>query len=316
MTDQNGKRHPPGSNLPAALTTFMGVLTLKSKSRPPFWRSWLMAILLFTGTARAADLPSGPTGWIEPLEAAHIDWTAALVIATGTLPCDTSTNGVNPLDAARQQARSRLATALMAVQVDARRRIGDLAEADSPLAALLAELTAAAQVIDETCPPQGPASATVALPMTGALSQIVLPEDLREVQPVQPVGAPVASATPEDRRTGLLVDARGTDLHPAMVLTIRDENGVEVFGPAFVSREFAVQSGMCGYLTDLEAARREARIGENPLLIKALRSAGPSRTELIVTRSDAAALHGVSAHLAFLRTCQVVVVLDPPPVKK
>ena len=275
-----------------------------------------MAIFLIAGSAMAADLPPAASGWIEPLEAARIDWTAARVIATATLPSDASTDGATPLDAARQQARSNLATALMAVQVDARRRIGDLAEADAPLAARLAELTAAAQVIDETDPSQGPASATVALPMTGTLSQMVLPADLREVQPVQPVGAPVASVAPEGRRTGLLVDARGTDLHPAMVLTIRDENGVEVFGPAFVSREFAVQSGMCAYLTDLEAARREARIGENPLLIKALRSAGPSRTELIVTRSDAAALHGVSAHLAFLRTCQVVVVLDPPPAKK
>ena len=255
----------------------------------------------------SADLPSGPTGWIESLEAARIDWTAALVIATGTHSADASSGAGAMLDAARQKARSSLAAALMAVQVDARRRIADLAAADPILAARLAELSAAARVIDEACPSQGPTSATVALPLTGPLSQLVLPADLREVQPVQPVGAPLASALPEDGRTGLLVDARGTDLHPAMVLTIRDENGVEVFGPAFVSREFAVQSGMCAFLT----------VGQNPLVIKALRSTGPSRTELIVTRSDAAILHGVSAHLAFLRACRVVVVLDPPsPLKK
>ncbi len=268
----------------------------------------LMAALVLVCIAGPANLQGQPGGWIESAEAARIDWTAALVIATGT-----HCRGANALNAARQAARSSLARAVMAVQVDGRRRIADLAEGNPGLAARLAELAAGARVIDETAPSDGPASATVALSLTGALSKLVLPQELREVQPVQPVGAAALSAAPEEGRSGLLVDARGTDLRPAMVLTIRDENGVEVFGPAFVSREFAVQSGMCVYLTDFEAARREARLGKNPLVIRALRSAGPRRTELIVTRTDAAALHGASTHLAFLRTCRVVVVLDPPP---
>jgi hypothetical protein len=68
---------------------------------------------------------------------------------------------------------------------------------------------------------------------------------------------------------------------------------------------------MCRFMTDLEATRREARIGERPLTIKALRSTGPHRTELILTRSDAAKLHSVSGNLTFLRACRVIVVLDP-----
>jgi hypothetical protein len=276
------------------------------------WHAGVFLVLFFSvASARAGDSKWSPANWVESLGEGRIDWTTAMVTASST-EASGGLDDAGLKTAARGKARSALANALMAVQVDARRCIGDLASKDQHLAALLAEMIAEAKVTDENLA-DGVASATVALPMLGALSQLVLPADLREVQPILPVGAPPAPSPSAEGYSGLIVDARGIDLKPALVVTFRDESGVEIFGPAFVSREFAVQKGMCRFMTDLKAARFEARIGERPLTIKALRSTGPHRTELILTRSDAAKLHSVSGNLAFLRSCRVIVVLDPPP---
>ena len=283
-------------------------------AKPPPWRLlWhagvFLALFFSVASARASDSKWSAQNWVESLGEGRIDWTAALVIASGS----EASGGLDESElktAARENARSALEKVLMAVQVDARRCIGELASKDPHLAARLAEMIAEANVTDENLA-DGVATATVVLPMLGALSQLVLPADLREVQPILPVGTPPAPSPSVEGYSGLIVDARGIDLKPALVVAFRDESGVEIFGPAFVSREFAVQKGMCRFMTDLEATRREARIGERPLTIKALRTTGPHRTELILTRSDAAKLHSVSGNLTFLRACRVIVVLDP-----
>ena len=41
-----------------------------------------------------------------------------------------------------------------------------------------------------------------------------------------------------------IIDAKGLNAKPAMSPKVVDENGQEVYGSAYVSREFAVQQGM------------------------------------------------------------------------
>ena len=89
-----------------------------------------------------------------------------------------------------------------------------------------------------------------------------------------------------------------------------DENGKEVYGPAFVSREFAVQQGLSRYMTNTEAALNNPIVGNNPILVKGLRAEGNDRSRVVISNADASRLLSMSENLSFLKQCRVVIVSD------
>lgn len=109
--------------------------------------------------------------------------------------------------------------------------------------------------------------------------------------------------------TGVIVDARETDVQPAMSPKIFDEAGNELYGSAYVDRDFVVKHGMAGYLKDLKKARQNDRVQGNPLVIKALKSTGKNKTDLVIGNHDANALRQMAATQAFLREARVIVLL-------
>ena len=93
-------------------------------------------------------------------------------------------------------------------------------------------------------------------------------------------------------------------------LILLDENGKQVYGPAFVSREFAVQQGLCRYITNTESALKSPIVGSNPLLVKGLRAEGTDRSTVVISNTDASRLLSMSENLAFLKQCRVIIVTD------
>jgi hypothetical protein len=108
----------------------------------------------------------------------------------------------------------------------------------------------------------------------------------------------------------MVVDARGLQAVPVLAPIVFDENLEEVFGPAYVSREYAVQHGIIRYTTDLWKAKFHPRVSDNPLIVKALKVLSPSRCDFVISNADAAKLRSASEHLLFMRECRVVIVLD------
>ena len=95
-----------------------------------------------------------------------------------------------------------------------------------------------------------------------------------------------------------------------MALKILNENEKEVYGPAYVSREHAVQQGMCVYLKDIERAIDIKRVGKNPLVVKGIKTKGPENSDIIISNADAAILKSNPYNLSFLRKCFVAVIVD------
>lgn len=110
--------------------------------------------------------------------------------------------------------------------------------------------------------------------------------------------------------TGLIIDARGTAVKPAMSPKVFDPEGREVYGSAYVSREFATRQGMVGYVKTVSAARESDRVKGTPALIKALRAQGAQQADLVISRADADALRALSRRQTFLREARVMIVLD------
>jgi len=110
--------------------------------------------------------------------------------------------------------------------------------------------------------------------------------------------------------TGLVVDARGLGVRPAMAPKVMDEQGQEVYGSKYVSREYAVDIGMVGYEKDIERARTNERVTNSPLIVKAVKASGPNKTDVVVSSADVARIHGAAGNMNFLQHCKVMFVLD------
>lgn len=110
--------------------------------------------------------------------------------------------------------------------------------------------------------------------------------------------------------TGLIIDARKTDVQPALSPKIFDEHGKEIYGSAYVDREYVLKYGMAGYVKSFEQARENDRVKGKPLEIKALKSIGKNSTDLVVSEKDANALRQIASTQSFLREARVVLVLD------
>lgn len=110
--------------------------------------------------------------------------------------------------------------------------------------------------------------------------------------------------------SGLIVDARGLGVRPAMSPRILDEKGNEVYGSSFVGREYAIQQGMAGYAKSPEQAAESDRVEGRPLQIKAKDVSGQAKTDIIVSNEDAQRIRAAAANSEILKQCRVMIVLD------
>lgn len=110
--------------------------------------------------------------------------------------------------------------------------------------------------------------------------------------------------------TGLVVDARDLGIRPAMAPKVVDEQGEEIYGSKFVSREYATDIGMVGYEKDINRARMNERVADNPLVVRGVKSSGPNKTDIVISAADAQKIHNAAANMNFLQHCKVMFILD------
>ena len=110
--------------------------------------------------------------------------------------------------------------------------------------------------------------------------------------------------------TGLIIDARGTGVQPAMSPKVFDPEGREVYGSAYVSRKWALSQGVVGYLKDVDKARENDRVKGNPAVVKATEAKGANKADLVLSKADADALRGLSQTQSFLNEGRVMIILD------
>jgi hypothetical protein len=110
--------------------------------------------------------------------------------------------------------------------------------------------------------------------------------------------------------TGLIVDCRGLSIKPALSPKVIDESGREVYGSAYVTKEWAVKYGVVGYSKDVAEAAKLERVGATPGQIKALKAEGQNSTDIVIADKDAADVRSAAKNLKFLSECRVIFVVD------
>jgi hypothetical protein len=275
-------------------------------------------LLFFTGTGICQDKIS-MSEWTEKIGQGSVNWSAGFIEAVGIgAPADKSMGkpSARPmaLRAAKVDAYRNLLEITKGVRVDSTTTIRDFTVESDIINTQVDGLVKGAVIVDQQYMSDGSVEVKVRMPLYGNLSQVIIPaaiEKRKHLKPQEPPAAPAAApAGPAMTYTGLVVDARGIQARPAMSPRILDEDGKEVYGSANVDREFAIQQGMSGYARDLTAAQSNQRVTNSPVTVKALKTSGSGKADLIISNADAGQIKASAENAYFMKKCRVMIVLD------
>ncbi len=258
------------------------------------------------GTVKDVEQSVGSTG--------KVDWTTGMITAVGigappAQPANAAQARAMAERAAQVVALRNLLEAVKGVRVDSATTVENFMVTSDVIKTEVSGFIQGAMPIDKKYMSDGSVEVTVGMRLTGALADTLLPKGL--ATPSTPLTAPSgATAAPGQLYTGLIVDARGLGVRPAMAPKILNEDGKEVYGSAWINRDFAVREGMVGYLKDPASALANPRVTDKPLMVKALKVSGDARVDTVISNADAAALQSAAQNLNMLQKCRVIILVD------
>lgn len=251
--------------------------------------------------------------YVQALEHGKIDWSNGIIEATGRgFPPDKPDNAAQGRAVAEREAvknaRKNLLKIAEGIQINSKVLIKDLLSENKDVHEEFMGLIKNAPLVDVAYETKGTVVASVTLEIRGPFTGLVLPGSIRKIESLSQPKATAKEEVP--CFSGLIIDCRGFQVKSAMAPLVTDEDGQEVYGPAYISREHAITSCVAGYARDLEVAKADPRVSENPLIIKGIRTAETGVSDVVISNADAAKIRGTASHLSLLQKCKVVIVID------
>jgi hypothetical protein len=249
---------------------------------------------------------------IELKEKGSINWSRGVVQANGIgIPSTKISGNSNDRNVALTDAKLNAFRIILEIIKELRINgtiiVGDYAIQDPAIMSKIENMVKNAKVVKKEYLTDGTVKIKMEVSFRGGFAQLILPEDIKPLDSITLVSM---NKTSSPVFTGLVVDAKGLGVRPVMVPKILDENHQEVYGSAFVSREYAVQKGMSGYARNIKEILNNQRIADNPLVVKGLKTLGPGRSEIVISNTDASKLRSTSESLYFMKKCRVIIVVD------
>ncbi len=288
--------------------------------------------------------------YLQQTDKGSVNWMtgAATSIGIGAAPPNAANAAqarALALRAATVVARRNLLELLKGVQVDSATTVQNFMIADDTVLSKVQGLLQQSQVMDTKYMSDGSVEVTVGVSIRGNLAAALAPLSLgmkSAPAPSGPTGPPqtlgrtgqdVPAVTPPPTRpavpdetgampapasggfsgvgrSGLIVDARGLGVKPALSPKIYDEKGNVIYGVASVSRDYAVAQGMAGYVKDIAKAASNERVAGNPLTVKALAVRGQAETDLVIDNAAAETVRQQAQVSDFLAQARVIIVVD------
>lgn len=268
----------------------------------------LLAALLLVLSA----LPASASDPAETADAAQALMNGAIVVkGEGTSLKGTFTEAqkrIMALRAAKSAALREASEVLDGVTVTGDTTVMNAA-VDSDLVSTAAEgvIRGATIVKEEYDPATGVALIYLSVPMQGAAGALM--PSLSGLVPEMPLYRPGMSASTA-RYDGVIIDARGLSLKPALVNRIISKKGEAIYDPSKLSQKVLNSSGAALYTNDVAKAKAllNKRGSINPLVVKA---SGVTRsTDAELGAIEAGAVFYSNQVTNFLEAAKVVFVLD------
>ncbi|MBM4443507.1 MAG: LPP20 family lipoprotein, partial [Candidatus Rokubacteria bacterium] len=192
----------------------------------------LILILVLVPSLGAAQLQVGPADKID----GGVNWTTQLVTATGRgVPPPNAVSAAQgralAITAATVLARAALLENIKGVVIEGQTTVQNAMVSNSVVQQRVSGVIRGAAILNTRELSDGSVEVTVGIPAKGELAEIVIPSVPRPPAPVTPPApAPVTPAptapprpAPAVTYTGLVVDARGLSVRPAMAPKIVSE---------------------------------------------------------------------------------------------
>lgn len=299
------------------------------------------AVIIVLSLVLALPVALWSQGYVQPVGATgNVDWTQQVIRCTGigapnpNLPMAAQRAGA--LRAAKEDAWRNLLETIKGINLTSETMVENAMVVSDVIRSRVEGTLRGYRIVDTRYMSTADVEVDVEVSMTGIVLDALLPQDFgggvlmtggQLLCPVcgqpWPAGKPVPAGVTLIQAgegtsfpagggvyTGLVVDARDLGVRPAMAPKVMDEGGDEVYGSKFVSREYAIDIGLVGYEKDINHARLNERVADNPLVVKGVQRSGPNKADIVISNADAMKIHNAAANMNFLQHCKVMFILD------
>ncbi len=232
----------------------------------------------------------------------QVNWTQKTVTATGSgAPSLKAANvaqaRLGAERAAKLDAFRNVLESLRGVRISGGQSAGSAMDASPELKSKVEGLVQGFKVIDTKYYSDGGVDIIIQGPIDGVVAEAFLGD----------AGKTAAAGAAEDGTTGIIINARGLGVTPALAPRLLDEQNNAVYASSMVSVEALRRSGAAAYMKSLDQAGKDARVGQKPAIIKASRLAEAGSSDLVVAAADVEKLRKLKGVLAEGR---VIIVVD------
>jgi hypothetical protein len=274
---------------------------------------YVIVMLFFYSVCLANQDQSKDYHCVTQFENGTINWSTGNISAIGKASPEDNTkiSHESVLGAARADANRGIIEILKRIKINNTLSVDDYASKNDIILAGM-EKTARDAIISKLYYTSAlSVEIMVETSMFGGFLQLVLPEEIRQVTRISTeIRGENNKIIGENLYTGLIIDARELDVEPVLNPLIVSEQGHDIYSSVFISREFAVQKGVCKYLCSMDQALKDIRVGKHPLVFKGLRIEAKPDTAIVIRMSDYLLLEKATERHTFLRECRIIIVKD------
>jgi hypothetical protein len=248
---------------------------------------------------------------IFSLENGSINWSTGTVTAAGRAGPRINKDNIHEADpgSARADANRQLIDIMKQIRIHHDMKVGAYAAQNDVILAGIEKTARDAVIIRQYYTSAMDVEMLVQTRIFGGFLQLVLPDDIRQIPKINPEIQAVPQIEPgKIPYTGLILDIRELAFEPVLYPVIISEQGDLIYSALFISREFAVQHGVCKYLCSMNNALQDPRVGSHPLVLKGLRIAGKDNTAVVISTADAKQIEKATERHLFFKQCRVIFV--------
>lgn len=215
-----------------------------------------------------------------------VNWEGKVIQATGAGAPDMK--AVNPAQArlgaeraAQMDAFRNLLAQVQGIQVSGGKTVGDMMASNDELKGRVSGTLRGFKVTAKRYFSDSGVEIDVEVPLSAISSAVS-----------EAAAAPAASETVsglaintqgEKKNTGLVIDARGLKVSPALAPRVLGEDGKAFYTVEILSDEARKSKGVASYFKTLDQAQKSLLVGEKPVVVKATRADG---SDLVLTAAD------------------------------
>jgi hypothetical protein len=239
-----------------------------------------------------------------------VDWNKRVIVATGigvpnpNMPAAAARPMA--IQAARAVAFRNALQLIKGIHVSSTQTVDELMQDDSQIKTSISGYIQSYKESEPKYFSDKTIEITITVPLDNQLQETLLPKEIDNTPEYKK-----SDVTTNNGTTGIVIDARGLSMVPALTSKIWDEKRNVIYGNQFVKRDAAIKWGMAGYVRSIEQLKKlNERIGSQYLIVKATKLQDKGSTEAVISQADAEKILQSSVQNSLISEAKIVFLID------